>query len=98
MPPSASSAWRNSRRPTVSNSKRVVASDIWKSYAGVVGASLIVIAALVTAGLVAAHAGWPGAAAIAGPTITGVVVAFIYGTNSRRQERANRTAALTPPK
>lgn len=77
---------------------KVVDSDIWKSYAGVVGAFVIVIAALVTAGLVAPHAGWPGAAAIAGPTITAVVVAFIYGTNSRRQERANRVAALTPPK
>ena len=78
---------------------KVVTSDIWKSYAGVVGAFVIVIAALVTAGLVAPHAGWQGAVAIAGPTMAAVAGAFIYGTNSRRQERgANRATALNPPK
>lgn len=77
---------------------KVVTSDIWKSYAGVIGAFVIVIAAVVTAGVVAPHAGWQGAVAIAGPTMGAIAGAFIYGTNSRRQERANRTVALTQRK
>ena len=77
---------------------KVVDSDIWKSYAGVIGAFVIVMAGFVTAYFIAPHLGWQGVAGAVGLPIAGVVWTFIHGTNSRRQERANRTAALTPPK
>lgn len=73
---------------------KVVTSDIWKSYAGVVAAFVIVITALVVGGWVAAIGQWQAAIAIAGLPTAAIVWAFIHGTNSRRQEREGRVQSL----
>lgn len=77
---------------------QVVTSDIRKSYIGIVCAFLLAATAIVTGGL-AVHAGhgWSSAAAIVGLPMAAIVGAFIYGTNSRREERTSRVKALAQP-
>ena len=67
--------------------KRVVKSDILKSYLGLT-AGFVVAAIAITCGSLVAYNGQPWAgAAIGGAPVVGLVWAFLKGTNDRSAER-----------
>lgn len=78
--------------------KKVVDSDIWRSWAGL-GSGLIVSCMMIWTGYSAIMAGY----SIAGGTLATAAVAtlagvFIYGTNSQRKERIEKAKMMSGKK
>lgn len=74
--------------------RKVVESDIYKSYAGLTAAFLIVLASFACA-VTIALCGYPWAASPFGVApLAGLVWVFVRGTESRQAERAEKRNAL----
>jgi uncharacterized membrane protein len=78
--------------------KRVVKSDILKSYLGLTAGFVVAATAIVSGSLVAYYGQpWAGAA-IGGAPVAALVWAFLKGTNDRRAERDTKTTLLQQPR
>jgi uncharacterized membrane protein len=81
--------------------KRVIKSDIIKSYLGLGAAFILALAMIVGGCLVAYHGATTGHAVAGGVIATGAVAAlvwaFLEGTRARREERAERAKTMTAP-
>ena len=76
----------------------VVNSDISKSYWGLAAAFVLVLTSIICGSLVAYNGQpWAGGA-IGTVSIVGLVWAFLEGTRSRREERAERVRMMTEPR
>ena len=73
--------------------KKVIKTDSRNSLLGIISALIIGLAAIIIGGAVI-YTGHPISGTVLGSTgLTGLVSAFIYGTNQRRQERQTKYAA-----
>ncbi|MGL4424593.1 MAG: hypothetical protein ACRCZF_28325 [Gemmataceae bacterium] len=76
--------------------KRIVKSDIIKSYLGVVaGFSIAVLSISCGSYLISVGQAW-GGVIIGGGTVATLVWAFLKGTNDRREERETKEAKNRP--
>ncbi len=74
--------------------KRVVKSDILKSYLGL-GAGFLIATLAIIGGSIVANNGQPWAgAAIGGAPVAALVWAFLKGTSARREEREAKTREM----
>ena len=77
--------------------RRVVVSDIHKSYWGLVAAFVLALASTVCGSLVADHGQpWAGGA-IATATVVALVTVFLKETRARREERVEKAKHLLDP-
>ncbi|MBI1901554.1 MAG: DUF2335 domain-containing protein [Planctomycetia bacterium] len=74
--------------------KTVVASDVVRSWAGLVCGFVISLAALAVAGWLVYLGHATSGAVLAGFDLASLVGTFVYGTYSRRREREHKTALI----
>jgi uncharacterized membrane protein len=74
---------------------RVIRSDIWKSWAGLIAAFIITMTAIVGGGILIYLGHEVSGATVATSGLVGLSGTFIYGTSSQRRERIDKAKIMS---
>lgn len=89
------SRWETQSDHRMSLEKSVIGGDNRRANWGLVSATVISLAVLSVSGLLAMHNHETVAAVLAGADIAALAGVFVYGTNTRKQERVEKTKVMT---
>ena len=87
--------WETQSNHRMSLEKAVIEGDNKRANWGLVSATLISLAVLGVSGVLAMHDHETVAAVLAGVDMAALAGVFVYGTNSRKQERVEKSKVMT---
>lgn len=87
--------WETQSNHRMSLEKSVIEGDTRRANWGLVSATIISLSVLGVSGLLAMHGHETVAGVLAGVDIAALAGVFVYGTNTRKQERVEKTKVMT---